>query len=279
MVTCIHSPHVCRAEQKKRKRNFLLRGTVAAAGEIRGQQQQQCDGYRLYFDHGTEHCELCSEICGQDEGAIRGTEDQCKEECPRYIRALRCEEDKGRYYDEMHDTCEYCCDLCRDHTDPSPLCQQKCPGLSPLPNPSPPGPHDDTENRRNLPPCARIHGTDNSSITSFSSPHTVAIIVAVVIAAPVIGIIVVLLGYAILKTSDRRYEVVRQRDATGKEEGGGRGGTAAENHPVEETETAPPFNLVVVTVDGVWESSTTVETGFADLSVGHVGRSQFSRAE
>ena len=36
-------------------------------------------GYKFYYDHGTDHCEQCREICVYAE--VMGTMEQCRREC------------------------------------------------------------------------------------------------------------------------------------------------------------------------------------------------------
>lgn len=85
-------------------------------------------GYKFYYDHGTEHCEQCREIC--QNAQIMGTEQQCNEECPLYKEAVKCQEREDKYYDDMVDKCSPCSDLCQNHqvTGTTRECREKCSG-------------------------------------------------------------------------------------------------------------------------------------------------------
>lgn len=90
-------------------------------------RDRSCGGdYNLFFDHGTEHCEECREIC--EHADIKGTQEQCQQSCPKYLFVLKCVENKEEYYDEMVDACSACGPICDNHmhTRTSTLCQEKC---------------------------------------------------------------------------------------------------------------------------------------------------------
>ena len=42
---------------------------------------RNCGSFKLYYDHGTENCEQCREICRHAD--IMGTVEQCRESCSR----------------------------------------------------------------------------------------------------------------------------------------------------------------------------------------------------
>ncbi|XP_076464821.1 uncharacterized protein LOC143296640 [Babylonia areolata] len=82
--------------------------------------------YKYYYDHGTDNCEQCREICQNAE--IMRTEDQCKEECPYYLNAQKCEKNVDKYYDENLDMCSPCSSLCDNHqqTGSTRDCREHC---------------------------------------------------------------------------------------------------------------------------------------------------------
>ncbi|KAL8618299.1 hypothetical protein ACOMHN_061144 [Nucella lapillus] len=83
-------------------------------------------GYRYYYDHGTEHCEQCREIC--QNAQIMGTVQQCGTECQQYLTAMKCADKEDEYYDEMLDTCSPCASLCDNHqaTGNTRTCREYC---------------------------------------------------------------------------------------------------------------------------------------------------------
>eukprot|EP00745_Piridium_sociabile_P013472 TRINITY_DN19933_c0_g2_i1.p1 TRINITY_DN19933_c0_g2~~TRINITY_DN19933_c0_g2_i1.p1 ORF type:complete len:262 (+),score=56.41 TRINITY_DN19933_c0_g2_i1:161-946(+) len=83
-------------------------------------------GYRYFYDHGTDHCEQCREICQKGWG----TERQCNSECPLYLEAVKCGAQEDKYYDEGVDKCSPCSELCDNHqvTGTTRDCREKCSG-------------------------------------------------------------------------------------------------------------------------------------------------------
>ena len=59
---------------------FTFGTLLALAVAVPVEDPKQCASYELFYDHGTENCEPCRDICRHAD--ITGTKDQCSEYCP-----------------------------------------------------------------------------------------------------------------------------------------------------------------------------------------------------
>lgn len=239
-----------------------------------------CDGYDVFYDHGTEYCELCSEICQNAE--VRGTQEQCRQNCPRYLRAMTCEEKEGWVYDQAEDSCRSCCgDVCdASKPDISLQCMRLCPDYfagrtkASSPNSSSHG-HGKANgpSSHRLPPCAE-NSTENPSHSSATEDaHAISIIIVII--AVILGVIVILFAFGIVFITPSKMRVlalrrVQPRESEGEADFNDRGEDMA--IPIEESRAAAAEQpcLAVVTGDTSGRRSMTLRvlTAFADLSVG-----------
>lgn len=171
-------------------------------------------GYKYYYDHGTEHCEQCREIC--QNAQIMRTTGQCRAECPQYLTAMKCADEEDEYYDDVLDACSPCSVLCDNHqvTGNSRDCREHCNAylkkMTPKQVPS--------HHKQNYLKAVDGSGSEEDSQTSdlLVHPGWIAAMAVGGVALVCVVVVVIVLYWTCAQQQNQPYDPAPQQDGDGQ---------------------------------------------------------------
>lgn len=195
--------------------------------------------YQVYYDHGLRSCESCADICVN--AAFRGTEQQCNDYCPDYLKALECEKKEDEFFDDIHNVCSPCSSICDDHEYMKTTieCKAKCAVYLAKQTP------EQVASLHKSNSLVLVEGEESTESSSSFSLHPGWMVAIGISCLAILCTTVVVVAYMITRNQYKRQRYVQTQQNDRDLPDGCQGCPRESAQPVEETRPHGPVYLAV----------------------------------